>query len=114
MSAYLLLFVASLLSVSISYIVIRLLSKPLIDLLSRICPDAQAAGFWASYTKLMLFIAPLVLVLMVDMFTHFADPLNTLRLAFIAALSGILLGLHIIGKRLGRFLIIPQQPTSGT
>ena len=78
------------------------------NILGRICPDEQAAAFWLSYTKVMLMIAPLLLVLIVDMFAHFSNPLDTLRLALTAALGGLLIGLRSIGKRLGQFVKVPQ------
>ena len=108
MNAYIQLFAASLISIAISFTVLRVLSSPLMNILSRICPDEQAAAFWLSYTKVMLMIAPLLLVLMVDMFAHFSNPLDSLRLALIAALGGLLIGLHSIGKRLGNFVKTPE------
>jgi len=112
MNAYLLLFVEALTSVAISLAVLYVLSRPLLNILTRICPDEQAAAFWLSYTKLMLMIAPLLLVLAVDLFSHFSDPLDSLRLALLATLGGLLLGLHAIGKRLGQFVRTPQIPGS--
>ncbi len=112
MNAYLLLFVEALTSIAISLAVLYVLSRPLLDILARICPDEQAAAFWLSYTKLMLMIAPLLLVLAVDLFSHFSDPLDSLRLALLATLGGLLLGLHAIGKRLGQFVRAPQTPGS--
>jgi len=112
MNAYLLLFVEALTSVAISLAVLYVLSRPLLNILTRICPDEQAAAFWSSYTKLMLMIAPLLLVLAVDLFSHFSDPLDSLRLALLATLGGLLLGLHAIGKRLGQFVRTPQIPGS--
>ncbi len=108
MNAYLQLFAASLISIAISFAVLRVLSSPLMNVLSRICPDEHAAALWLSYTKVMLMIAPLLLVLTVDMFAHFSNPLDSMRLALIAALGGLLIGLHSIGKRLSRFVITPQ------
>lgn len=108
MNAYLLLLVEALTSIAISLAVLYVLSRPLLDILARICPDEQAAAFWLSYTKLMLMIAPLLLVLAVDLFSHFSDPLDSLRLALLATLGGLLLGLHAIGKRLGQFVREPQ------
>lgn len=112
MNAYLLLFVEALTSIAISLAVLYVLSRPLLDILARICPDEQAAAFWLSYTKLMLMIAPLLLVLAVDLFSHFSDPLDSLRLALLATLGGLLLGLHAIGKRLGQFVRAPKIPGS--
>lgn len=112
MNSLLLLGLEVLISISVSFTVLYVLSRPLRDVLFRICPDEQAAAFWTRYTKVMLLIAPLLLVLAVDLFTHFADPLDTLRLALMATLGGMLLGLHSVGKRLGRFVTAPQQPAA--
>ncbi len=114
MNAYFLLFVESLTSIAVSLSVLYVLSRPLMNTLARICPDEQSAAFWASYTKVMLMIAPLLLVLTVDMFTHFTDPRDTLRLALMAALAGILIALHSIGKRLGQFVTTPKKGGSAS
>jgi hypothetical protein len=58
MNAYFLLFVELLISVAASLAVLHVLSRPLVDVLGRICPDQQAALFWLSYTRVMLMIAP--------------------------------------------------------
>ena len=98
-----------LISASLSLMVLRALSRPLHDVLQRICPAPQAAGFWLSYTQVMLFSAPLLLVLSVDLFAHFSNPMDNLRLALMAALAGLLLGLHSVGKRLGKFVVTPND-----
>lgn len=108
MNAYIQLFAAASISVAVSFTVLRVLSGPLMNILGRICPDEQAAAFWLSYTKVMLMLAPLLLVLMVDLFARFSDPLDNVHLALMAALGGLLIGLHSIGKRLGRFVKAPE------
>lgn len=112
MNTYFLLLAQALSSVAASLAVLYVLSGPLVNILGRICPDEQSALFWVSYTKVMLIIAPLLLVLAVDMFTHFSDPMDSLRLGLIAALSGLLIGMHSIGQRLGRFVAEPKQSGS--
>lgn len=112
MNASFLLFAESLISIAVSLLALYVLSGPLVKVLGRICQDEQAATFWLSYTKVMLTIAPLVLVLSVDMLSHFSDPMDNLRLALIAALGGLLIGLHSVGKRLGKFETMPQKPGS--
>lgn len=107
MNTYLTLLVEALLSVAVSLAVLYVLSPPLAKILRRICPDEESASFWVSYTKIMLMIAPLILVLTVDLLTRFADPTSSLRLAAIAALGGILIGLHSVGVRLGKFVRTP-------
>lgn len=91
------------LSIAISVGVLYALSRPLVNLLARLCPDKDGAEFWLRYTNVMLIIAPLLLVLVVDLFSSFSDPLDTMRLALIAVLCGLLLGLFIIGLQLGQF-----------
>lgn len=103
MNTYLLLLAESILSMTISLVVLAVLSRLLADVLSRICADERAARFWVNYTKVMLVIAPWLLVLTVDLFTRYKDPLDALRLAVMAALAGVLFGLHLLGKRLSRF-----------
>ncbi len=41
-------------------------------------------------------------------------PMDHLRLALMATLGGLLIGMHSIGKRLGRFVVAPQLPESST
>lgn len=109
MNGYFLLLVEAATSLTVSLAVLYALSRPLMNVLQRICPDEQAAAFWLSYTKIMLLIAPLLLVLMADLFADFSDPMDTWRFSLIVALGGILIGLYNIGKRLGQFVAAPQQ-----
>ncbi|MDR0776934.1 MAG: hypothetical protein LBE81_09910 [Azonexus sp.] len=112
MNAYLLLLIELTLAIAVSLAALRVLSRPLVDLLRHICPGEQAAVFWQSCTKVMLLLAPLLLVLGVDQMKLFDDPLDSLRLALIAALGGLLLALHVVGKRLGRFVVVPPAMRS--
>lgn len=114
MNPYVLLFAESFICVAASLAVLHVLSRPLVNVLNRVCPDEQAASFWLSYTKVMLMIAPLLLVLMIDMFSHFSNPIDSFRLALVAALVGLLIGLRSIGKRLGQFITVPRQPGSAS
>ena len=109
MSDFYLLLLQAVLSVSMSLAVLSVISKPLVNVLCRICPDEQAAAFWLSYAKLMLIISPLLLVLTVEMFSFGRDPLTSVRLTVIAGLGGLLIGLHTIATRLRLFVIVPQQ-----
>src|SRR5512135_1263929 len=109
MNGLFLLLIESVTSITLSLAVLYVLSRPLINVLSRICPDEHAAAFWLSYTKVMLLIAPLLLVLTVDMFAHFSDPMDTWRFSLVMALGGILIGLYMVGERLGKFVTPPQK-----
>ncbi|KAB2915878.1 MAG: hypothetical protein F9K30_18910 [Dechloromonas sp.] len=99
-----------LVGIAASLAAMHVISRPLVQVLCRVCPDEQAAVFWQSYTKVMLLIAPQLLILVVGLFAHFSDPLDSLRLTLIATLSGLLVGLSAVGKRLGRFVVIPPMP----
>lgn len=109
MNAYALLVAESLLCVAASLAVLYALSRPLMNVLTRICPDEQAASFWLSYTRIMMLLAPLLMVLTVDLFTHFSNPMDTLRLALIAALGGLFAGMHAVGKRIGQYVSVSQK-----
>lgn len=109
MHTYWLLLAETALSVLISLAVLTVLARPLVDVLARICPDERAALFWVKYTKVMLVIAPLLLVLAVDLLAHNQEPVTVLRLAIMAALCGVLLGLHVLGKRLSRFEVTAHR-----
>jgi len=110
MNATVLLLTELLVGIATSLAALHVISHPLGQVLCRVCPDEQAALFWQSYTKVMLLIAPQLLILLVGLLTHFSDPLDTLRLTLIATLSGLLVGLSAVGKRLGRFIVVPPTP----
>jgi hypothetical protein len=112
MNPHLLVLVKLAITVAISLSVLRVLARPLVDVLERICPDAQSARFWLSYTRLMLIMAPALLVLAVDLVSRFGDPLDSLRVALMAALAGLLLGLQAIGRRIGGFVAMPKRTGS--
>ncbi|MCL2344953.1 MAG: hypothetical protein FWC58_03755 [Desulfobulbus sp.] len=103
MNAYILLFAELAASVGLSLAVLWALSRPLVNVLRLVCPDEQAAVFWLSYTRVMLTITPLLFVLIVSVFSRFDNPLGDMRLALIAALAGLVLGLWSIGKRIEPF-----------
>jgi len=112
MNAYLNLFLMMLISIAASLIVLRVLADPLVQVLTKICPDGESAVFWQSYTRIMLVITPLILVLLTDLFAQHGTALGNLRLSLLMALAGLLVGLHMIGARLGRFVAYPERPAS--
>ncbi|MBL8399195.1 MAG: hypothetical protein JNL84_13815 [Candidatus Accumulibacter sp.] len=95
---------ACLLSTLSSLTILRVLSRPLAGLLERLCPDKESAAFWRSYAQLMLALAPLLCVLLLDLFVHGGDLVTRLRYGLIASLGGLLVGLWIVGRRLGQFI----------
>lgn len=109
-----LLLLECLLSVLLSLAILRRLSPPLGGLLEKLCPDAQSAAFWRSYTQLMLTLAPLLCVLLLDPFFPVGNPAAQVRFGLMASLGGMLLGLWIIGRRLGRFIDTAESRRSGS
>lgn len=112
MNACTLLITESLLSFALSATVLIVLSRPLRDTLAKACPDTEAAALWLSITRIVLVIVPFLLVLLVDTFSRHSNPLDSLRFALLAALAGVLVGLHSIGKQLSRFVVAPQHKGS--
>lgn len=112
MNTYLLL-LELLISIGVSLLVLRVLTNPLVKTLGRICPDEESAGFWLKYTQVMLVIAPLILVLLVDIFSRYNTPQASLRMALLATLGGLLAGLRLIGSRLGQFIHVPERKEGG-
>jgi len=99
MNATTLLFTEIAISLATSLIVLYLVSGSLKAALLDLCPNQAQAGFWLSYARVMLLIAPLLLVLLIDGVAE-GDTLAELRTAFIAALAGMLLGLINLGKKM--------------
>lgn len=84
---------------SLSTAVLLVLSPPLQRALNDLCPTERQAAFWLSYTRLMLFLAPLLLVLIINTMTIYNETLEVIRITLIATLVGLLIGLMIVGKR---------------
>lgn len=94
-------------SLLLSAISLWVLSKPLINILSDLCPTQKQAEFWLAYTRLMLSISPLLLVLVVDGFVSSQDALTHVKISLMAGLAGLLIGMIIVGRRV--FAPVSQQ-----
>jgi len=88
------------LSLGLSLLVLILVSRPLQNILSDLCPTARQAAFWRAYTHIMLLISPLMMVLLVSILSDNHTDIEAIKLSLLAALSGLILGMLIIGKRL--------------
>ena len=87
-------------SMALSALSLWVLSKPLINVLTDLCPTQKQAEFWLAYTRLMLSISPLLLVLVVDGFVDSNDMLTHIRISLMAGLTGLLIGMIIVGQRI--------------
>ena len=52
------------------------------------------------YTRMMLFISPLLLVLIVSVMARTNSDIESIKVSLIAALAGLLLGMLIVGKKI--------------
>ena len=87
------------LSLTLSSIVLITLSTPLRRLLQNLSHSKEQAFFWIAYTRTMLFISPLLMVILVGALAD-ADGLAHIKVSLISALGGLLLGLVIIGRKM--------------
>lgn len=94
-----LLFIEVVISMIASITIMLLISQPLKAALIDLCPTEKQANFWLAYTRTMLLISPLLLVLLINS-THKGDTFSDLRSAFIATLAGLLIGLIVIGRKM--------------
>jgi len=94
-----LLLIETVISMIASLTIMLLISQPLKAALIDLCPTEKQANFWLAYTRTMLLISPLLLVLLINS-THKGDTFSDLRSAFIAALAGLLIGLIVIGRKM--------------
>lgn len=100
------------LSLLASAAVLYFLSAPLHALLCRLCPEQAAANFWLAYTRIMLTLAPLLMVVLASLFSTPTGLADVLRMALLAIISGLLLALGRIGQRLGHFVPAMDDKTS--
>jgi hypothetical protein len=89
-----------LLSIAISALVLMLLQPVLKDILRELCRRESRAAFWNTFIRLMIFIAPLLVVIL---FTRSTGPqaiflAGAVRDTLLHALFGQFIGLLIIGK----------------
>jgi len=99
MSDIYLLLIETVISMIASIIIMILISQPLKAALIDLCPTEKQAIFWLAYTRTMLLIAPLLLVLFINS-THKGDTFSDLRASLIAALTALLIGLIVIGRKM--------------
>ncbi|MDH5178842.1 MAG: hypothetical protein OEZ39_08835 [Gammaproteobacteria bacterium] len=109
MSMYLTFFTEIALCFTISLITILLLQKPLRDVLIDSCGAAQRADFWLVFTRLMLVVTPLMLVIFFTKTGTDIAPNSLLLLkeTLFRSLLGIFGGLLIMGRVIWRSVELP-------
>jgi|GEM_PF-2020188 len=104
-SSVLILTTETLLSLGISAVVLYLLQPVLQALLQEICHGKTRALFWSTFTRLMLLISPLLVVLLYSHSLSAQDIgfAQVFRDALLHSLFGEFIGLLIVGGVLLRF-----------
>jgi len=94
-----------LVSLSISAIVVLLLQAVLKETLRELCRGETRAAFWSTFTRLMVFIAPLIVVVLFTKNTgqHSLHMVESVRATLLHALLGQFIGLAILGVVILRF-----------
>lgn len=92
-------------SLAISAFVLHLLQPVLREMLGELCRRDSRAAFWGTFTRLMLFIAPLLVVVLLTRSVSQGELVLAveLRSTLLHALFGQFVGLLIIGKVLLNF-----------
>jgi hypothetical protein len=100
-------------SLCISFAVLTAIAQPLVTLLKSACTNGNTWRFWWIYTKVMVILVPILWVIGVDALFHSTDFEPALRRAFLAILTGQVLTLYLLGRRLGQLipLALPTPPT---
>lgn len=93
------------LSLAISTFILTLLQPVLREMLRELCRGESRAAFWSTFTRLMIFIAPLLVVILFTRASHPGDIVlvKALRDTLLHTLFGQFIGLLIIGKVLLNF-----------
>jgi hypothetical protein len=87
-------------SLCLSTVTLWLLSQPLVNVLEDLCPTKKQAAFWLAYTRIMLLISPLLLVLVVSILNNAGNNIDTIKISLGSALAGLLLGMIIVGRKI--------------
>ena len=88
------------LSIAISAFVLSVLQPVLKAMLKELCRRDTREAFWSTFTRLMIFIAPLIVVVFFTQNTNqYPSPLvDTVRATILHILLGQFIGLLIIGQ----------------
>ena len=87
------------LSLILSTIVLLIIATPLKKMLQNVCQSNEQALFWVAYTRTMLFISPLLMVILVGLLAD-AHGLMHIKVTLISALGGLVFGLMVIGRKM--------------
>ncbi len=97
MSALMGLLVAVAVSLLLSTVLVRVLSRPLESILAQLCPSADASRFWVAFTSVMLYIAPLLFAMFFSSFEPVQETAALLRSTLVTTLVGASAALIVVG-----------------
>ena len=91
-----------LLSLAISTLLVRVLTRPLRLILAQLCPGSDASVFWVAFTNIMLYIAPLMFAIIFTRIPDYPVAVDFLRSALASSLAGAFAALLVIGYQVSR------------
>jgi hypothetical protein len=98
-------------SLTLSTSLVGVMARPLRLILKQLCPATDAFVFWAVFTEVMLYLAPLITVLLAMSSAPEAAAVSVIRAALVAALLGAIGALLVVGYQVANAR--PPQ-TTGT
>ena len=104
MNSLALLFLEISISLTLSLTVLKVLSKPLVSALNSMCDSQQQTDFWLAFTRVMMVIFPLLLVMVVNIMTFHDIAKDPVRQTLVTAMIGLVLGMAIMGKKFFSFV----------
>ena len=102
MSASFALLMAVFVSLSVSTVLVVVLSRPLRQVLSQLCPGSDAATFWVAFTATMLYLAPLLFAMLFPTIPAVPVFVDVVRSALAASLFGAFSALLVVGYQVSR------------
>jgi len=113
MSDIQILFIEMVVSLVTSIVILGLIDRSLGSALTDLCPTDRLARFWLTYARIMILTAPMLLVLITAR-VYGGTLFENLRAALIASLTGVIIGMIILGRRMSlpidsKFSKTPEQ-----
>jgi hypothetical protein len=90
------------LSLLMSTLLVRVLTRPLRQILAQLCPDRDGTVFWVAFTGVMLYVAPLMFALIFTRIPAEPIPVDIVRSALASSLAGAFAALLVVGYQLSR------------
>jgi hypothetical protein len=85
-----------------STLLVRVLTRPLRQILAQLCPGHDGTVFWVAFSGVMLYVAPLMFALIFTRIPAEPIPVDILRSSLASSLTGAFAALLVIGYQISR------------